>query len=312
MTTVSIVPDGALVYGIQLPVQAKSVRTSSEWERDPGVGTTELVRAALACDDAGFFYVAVCDHVSVAPAAAESGGMSYTWYEPVATLAYLAAVTSRTRLMTNVYVAAYRSPLQTAKSFATLDALSGGRSILGIGVGHLESEFDALGVDYAARGRLTNEAIDGVVAAWAAEPTQQPAPVQQPRPPIWIGGSGAPALRRVAERGDGWIPQGTMRKLMPESIDAIRRRRDEVRAGQALDIGYIHEYVYVGDADWDFGDYTVSGSDQRVIDKCNEMGAMGVNHLQMRFRARDIEEFCDQVAAFGDRIGPYLEGQGAV
>ncbi len=311
MTTVPIVPDGALVYGIQLPVQAKSVRTSSEWERDPSVGTAELVRAAKACDDAGFFYVAVCDHVSVAPAAAESGGMSYTWYEPVATLAYLAAVTSRARLMTNVYVAAYRSPLQTAKSFATLDALSGGRSILGIGVGHLESEFEALGVDYAARGRLTNEAIDGVVAAWATEPAQQPAPVQQPRPPIWIGGSGAPALRRVAERGDGWIPQGTMRKLMPESIDTIHRRRDEVRPGQALDIGYIHEYVYVGDADWEFGDYTVSGSDQRIIDKCNEMGAMGVNHLQMRLRARDIEEFCDQAAAFGERIGPHLEGPGA-
>ncbi len=312
MSTVNVVPDRALVYGIQLPVQAKSVRTSAEWERDPAIGPVELVRAAKACDDAGFFYVAVCDHVSVAPAAAEDGGMSYTWYEPIATLAYLAAVTTRTRLMTNVYVAAYRSPLQTAKSFATLDALSGGRSILGIGVGHLQSEFEALGVDFAARGRLTNEAIDGIIHAWEAVPAQQPAPMQSPRPPLWIGGSGAPALRRVAERGDGWIPQGTMRKLMPESIEAIRRRRDDVRPGRSLDIGYIHEYVYVGEADWDFGDYTVSGSDQRIIDKCNEMGAMGVNHLQMRFRARDIEEFCDQVAAFGDRIGPHLEGMGAL
>jgi probable F420-dependent oxidoreductase len=310
--TVNVVPDGALVYGIQLPVQAKSVRTSSEWERDPSVGAPELVRAAKACDDAGFFYVAVCDHVSVAAAAAEAGGMSYTWYEPIATLSYLAAVTTRTRLMTNVYVAAYRSPLQTAKSFATLDSLSDGRAILGVGVGHLQSEFEALGVDFAARGRLTNEAIDGIVDAWNAEPAQQPAPVQSPRPPIWIGGSGAPALRRVAERGDGWIPQGTMRKLMPESIDAIRRRRDEIRPGETLDIGYIHEYVYVGDANWDFGDYTVSGSDQRIIDKCNEMGAMGVNHLQMRLRARDIDEFCDQAAAFGERIGPHLEGRGAL
>jgi probable F420-dependent oxidoreductase len=308
MSTVAIVPEGALVYGIQLPVQAKSVRTSAEWERGADVGTPELVRAARACDDAGFFYVAVCDHVTVAPPAAEDGGMSYTWYEPIATLSYLAAVTSRTRLMTNVYVAAYRSPLQTAKSFATLDSLSGGRAILGVGVGHLQSEFEALGVDFAARGRLTNEAIDGVLAAWAAAPAQQPAPVQSPRPPIWVGGSGAPALRRVAERGDGWIPQGTPRKQMPESIDAIRRRRDEVRPDAVLDIGYIHEYVYVGDADWDFGDYTVTGSDQRIIDKCNEMGTMGVNHLQMRFRARDIEEFCDQVAAFGDRIGPHLQG----
>lgn len=314
--TVSVVPDGALVYGIQLPVQAKSVRTSAEWERDDEVGATELVRAARACDDAGFFYVAVCDHVRVPPAAANEGGMSTTWFEPVATLSYLAAITARARLMTNVYVAAYRHPLHTAKSFATLDALSGGRVILGIGTGHLEAEFEALDVPFAERGARTNDAVDAILAAWAEQPAQQPAPVQSPRPPVWIGGSAPPALRRVAERGDGWIPQGTPRNQMPESIDLIRRRRDEVRPGAKLDIGYIHEYVYVsgtqvgGEADFD--DYTVSGSDQRIIDKCNEMGEMGVNHLQVRLRARDIEEFCDQAAAFGERIGPHLVGGGAL
>ncbi len=311
--TVNIVPDGKLVYGIQLPVQAKSLRTSMAWERDEAIGTTELVRAAKACDNAGFFYVAVCDHVSVAPPAAIDGGMSATWYDPIATLSYLAALTTQTRLMTNVYVAAYRPPLQTAKHFATIDSLSGGRAILGVGVGHLQSEFDALGVSYADRGALTNAAIDGIVAAWADAFTQQPAPVQSPRPPIWIGGSGAPALRRVAERGDGWIPQGTLRTVMPESIEAIRRHRDEVRPGAKLDIGYIHEHVYVGETDWDFdGEYTVAGSNQRIIDKCNEMGAMGVNHLQMRLRCRELSEFCDQAAAFGEHIGPHLESIGAI
>ncbi len=311
--SVYVVPNGHLVYGIQLPVQAKSIRTSMEWERSDDVGTADLVRAAKACDDAGFFYVAVCDHVTVSPAAAIDGGMSPTWYDPIATLAYVAAVTTRTRLMTNVYVAAYRHPLQTAKHFATLDALSGGRAILGVGVGHLQSEFEALGVSFADRGAGTNDAIDGIVAAWNADFSQQPAPVQVPRPPIWIGGSGAPALRRVAERGDGWIPQGTLRTVMPESIDAIRRHRDVVRPDAKLDIGFIHEYVYVGDTDWDFdGEYTVAGSDQRVIDKCNEMGLMGVNHLQMRLRCRDISEFCDQAVAFGERVGPYLESNGAI
>jgi probable F420-dependent oxidoreductase len=308
--TVAIVPEGALVYGIQLPVQAKSIRTvSGEWERDDAVGPTELVRAAQACDAAGFFYVAVCDHVRVPEAAAVAGGMSTTWYDPVATLSYLAALTTRSRLMTNVYVAAYRNALLTAKTFATLDALSGGRVILGIGVGHLQPEFDALGVPFGERGARTNDAIDGIVAAWAEEPAQLPAPVQYPRPPIWIGGSGAPALRRVAERGDGWIPQGTPRKEMPAAIEAIGRRRDEVRPGARLDIGFIHEPVYVGATSWDFGgEYTVTGTDQRIIDKCNAMGEMGVSHLQMRFRSRDIDEFCDQVAAFGERIGPHLIG----
>jgi len=236
--------------------------------------------------------------------------MSTTWYDAVATLSYLAAVTTRARLMTNVYVAAYRHPLQTAKTFGTLDALSGGRVILGVGAGHLQGEFDALGVPFADRGRLTNEAIDAIKASWSAEYVdelgQQPRPVQQPRPPIWIGGSGRPALRRVAERGDGWIPQGTPRKQMPESIDAIRRHRDDVRPGAQIEIGFIHEYVYVGEPTWDFDDYTVAGSDDRIIEKCNEMGAMGVSHLQVRLRARDLEEFCDQAAAFGARIGPHL------
>ena len=311
--TVTIIPDGTLAFGIQLPIQAKSLRTSAPWERDPAVGTSDLVRAAKACDNAGFFYIAVCDHLMVAPAAANDGGMSTTWYDPIATLSYLAAVTTQTRLMTNVYVVAYRAVEQTAKHFATLDALSEGRVILGVGVGHLQTEFDALGVSFADRGALTNVAIDGVKQAWAADDPQLPLPVQGPRPPIWIGGAGAPALRRVAERGDGWIPQGTPRPQMADAIAVIRNRRDEVRPGVQLDIGYIHEYVYVGDTGWDFdGEYTVSGSDERIIDKCNEMGTMGVNHLQVRLRARDINEFCDQAAAFGERIGPHLRSTGAL
>ncbi|HEX5616148.1 MAG TPA: TIGR03619 family F420-dependent LLM class oxidoreductase, partial [Acidimicrobiia bacterium] len=211
--TVSVVPDGRLVFGLQLPVQALSVRTSMPWERE-GAGPDDIVRVAQTCDRAGFFYVAVCDHVAVPRGPAEM--MSTTWYDPVSTLSYLAALTDTVRLMTNVYVAAYRHPLQTAKTFATLDALSGGRVVLGVGAGHLEGEFAVLGVPFAERGRLTNEAIDGIVAAWSDEwpvldgPTwtasdvgQRPRPVQQPRPPIWIGGSGKAALRRVAERGDG-------------------------------------------------------------------------------------------------------------
>lgn len=311
--TVTVVPNGALVYGMQLPVQAKSVRTSEPWERDDSAGPEAIVRTAAACDAASFFYVAVCDHVAVPRAAATDGGMSTTWYDPVSTLSYLAARTTRTRLMTNVYVAAYRHPLQTAKTFATLDALSGGRVVLGVGAGHLQGEFDALGVPFADRGRLTNEAIDAIKQAWGSEYVdglgQQPRPVQQPRPPIWIGGSGPAALRRVAERGDGWIPQGTPRKAMPEAIDAIRRRRDEARPGAPLDIGFIHEALYVGDASWELPEFTVSGPDARIVDRCNEMGAMGVNHLQLHFRARDVDELCDQIAAFGERIGPHLQGR---
>ena len=313
--TVNVVPDGAMPYGIQLPVQAKSIRTSMAWERDPSVGTAELVRAAKACDDAGFFYVAVCDHVQVPPAAANEGGMSSTWYDPIATLSYLAALTTRTRLMTNVYVAAYRKPLQTAKHFATLDALSGGRVILGVGAGHLAARVrgprravhdpwqGARRRDRRHRRRVVRRMHRSNLRR-CNDRARRSGSADRARPRCGASPSAATAGSRRARRAS----------RCPTSI-AVRsgRHRDKVRPDVRLDIGYIHEYVYVGDASWDFdGEYTVTGSDERIVDKCNDMGAMGVNHLQVRLRARDVEEFCDQAAAFGERIGPHLVSGGSL
>ena len=305
--TVSVVPDGALVYGMQLPVQALSIMTSMPWERE-GTGPVELLAAAQAADAAGFFYVAVCDHIAIPRDKAET--MSTTWFHPVATLAWLAAQTERVRLMTNVLVPAYRHPLETAKAFATLDTLSNGRVILGVGAGHVEGEFDALGIPFAARGRITDDAVDGIITSWLQEYVDgvglAPRPVQTPRPPVWIGGSSKPALRRVAARGDGWIPQGTPRKLMPESIAYVHAQRDEVRPGATFDIGVITELIYVGEPDWDTPKYSLTGSAERIADSLNEYGAMGVSHLQLRFASRSIEELCDQIARFGEEVGPHL------
>ena len=288
-------------------MQALSLLTSQPWERT-GAGPPELLAAARAADAAGFFYVAVCDHVAIPREKAET--MSTTWYHPVATLGWLAGQTTNVRLMTNVFVAAYRHPLETAKAFGTLDALSGGRVILGVGAGHVEGEFAALGIPFAERGRITDDAIDGILAAWTDEYVGdvglRPRPVQRPRPPIWIGGSSKPALRRVAARGDGWIPQGTPKKLMPDAIAYIEAERDRVRPGASFDIGVITEMLHLGDADWELPKHTRSGSTDRIVDALNEYGAMGVSHLQLRFAARSADELCDQIAAFGAEVGPHL------
>lgn len=304
--SVSIVPEGRLVYGIQLPVQALSVMTSMPWEREAGVA--DLLRAAQTADRAGFFYVAICDHVAIPRDKAET--MSTTWFHPVPTLAWIAGQTESVRLLTNVYNVAYRHPLETAKAFATLDHLSGGRVILGIGAGHVEGEFAALGVPFADRGRLTNEAIDGIVDAWTHEFVgdvgQRPRPSQQPRPAIWVGGSSKAALRRVAERGDGWIPQGTPRKLMPESIAYLHAHRDGVRPGQPIDVGMITEHLYLGEPGWDVPKHTLSGSAERIVESLGEYGAMGISHLQLRFASRSADELCDQMERFGAEVGPHL------
>ena len=305
--SIAVVPDGALVYGIQLPVQALSVNTSMPWERE-GSGPTELLRAARAADRAGFFYVAICDHIAIPRDKAEM--MSTTWYHPVATLGWLAGQTESVRLMTNVFVAAYRHPLETAKAFATLDRLSGGRVILGVGVGHVEGEFDVLGVPFADRGALTDAAIDQIVASWLNEYVGDvglaPRPIQQPRPPVWVGGSSNPALRRVAERGDGWIPQGTPRHKMAESIAYLHAHRDQVRPGAPIDIGMITEHIYVGTPDWEVPRYALSGDPDQIAESLNEYGAMGISHLQLRFAARSIDELCDQLEQFGTTVGPQL------
>ena len=307
MSTVSVVPDGVLAYGMQLPVQALSVRVSMPWEQQGTVA--DMVKVAQAADDAGFLYVAVCHHVAIPREPAEM--MSTQWFDPIATLSFLAAHTTRTRLMTNVFIAAYQPALATAKAFATLDTLSNGRTIVGIGAGHVEGEFGALGVSFAERGKLTDDALaiiaDALVNEWTGDDVgQRPRPVQQPHPPIWIGGSGRPALRRVATMADGWIPQATPLDQLPADIDAILRERDRVRPGALPEIGY-HLVAHVGEPTWELPKGVMHGSADRIAEFANtRLGAIGVSHLQVRLLARDAAEQCDQIAAFGAEVGPQL------
>jgi len=306
-SVVSVVPDGVLAYGMQLPVQALSVRVSMPWEQEGTVA--DMVQVAQAADEAGFLYVAVCHHVAVPREPAEM--MSTQWFDPIATLSYLAAHTTRTRLMSNVFIAAYQPARATAKAFATLDTLSNGRAIVGIGAGHVEGEFDALGVSFADRGMLTDDALaiiaDALTNEWTGNDVgQRPRPVQQPHPPIWIGGSGKPALRRVATMADGWIPQATPLDQLPDDIATILRQRDRVRPGAVPEIGY-HLVAHVGEPTWDLPKGVMSGSADRIAEFANKrMGAIGVSHLQVRLLARDAGEQCDQIAAFGAEVGPQL------
>ena len=280
--------------GIQLPVQSQSTYYVEPWE--PTAGRDELAAVARAADDAGFDYVAVCDHVRIPADRAEA--MSTTWYDTVATLGWLAGITATTKLLSHVYVPAYRHPLATAKAFATLDELSGGRVILGVGAGHVEAEFDALGIPFADRGRLTDEAIDGVRAAWA-----DTNPVQKPHPgpiPIWIGGSSPAALRRAATRGDGWLPQGTLKTEMPQAIARIKELMSD--PAKPFTFGALVRPMYVGDPPWDVGKATLAGKPERLRQELADYEAMGVDQVQVRLRSRTHTELVDQLAIFAVEV----------
>lgn len=311
-----LIPTGQVVYGLQLPIQSQSSLYCEPWERT--AGPDELVAVARAAEAAGCFYVAVCDHVAVPERLA--GAMGTTWYDTVATLGMLAGVTTTTRLLSHIAVLPFRHPLLSAKAFSTLDHLSKGRLIIGVGAGHVPEEFAALGVSFERRGRLLDEAIDALSAALSAEfasfsgPTwsfegvgQRPRPVQEPRPPIWVGGSSPAAIRRAAERGDGWLPQGTPRAKLPEQIADLRAWRDKAgRGDEPIDIGANCEFVYVGTPAWDVGAHALTGSADAIASSLRAYPAMGVNQLQIRFRSRDVGELCDQLAAFGTEVGPLL------
>jgi probable F420-dependent oxidoreductase len=235
---VSISPSGTLAVGMQLPIQSKSTNFAEAWEAD--AGAAELARVARAADYAGFAYLAVCDHIAIPSEKAPAMGTE--WWDTVATLGWLAGITDRTRLLSHIYVPAYRHPLQVAKAFATLDVVSGGRIILGVGAGHVREEFELLGLPFEQRGRLLDESIDALRAAFAEDyPTlpgprwpaadlgQHPRSIQEDGPPIWVGGSSPAALRRAAERGDGWLPQGPV-----DADDRAAHRHASGRAPRSL------------------------------------------------------------------------------
>ena len=296
-----IVPAGKVVYGMQLPVQAQSKFFVEPWEID--AGPAEMLAVARAADDANFFYIGVCDHVAIPDDL--SPKMSAVWYDTVATLGWLAGQTKQTRLLSTVFNLAYRHPLVSAKSFGTLDRLSGGRVIVGLGVGHVDKEFAALGLDVAKRAELTSEAYpvfeQALSTGKVGEMEIEPRAVQQPRPPIWFGG-GVPAAVKRAAKADGWIPQGTPKEQLPELIQLFRDERGD----DTGDIGAISEWIYVGEPSWDLGRPAVTGSPEQIADAMRAWTSLGVNHLQVRFPSRSVDELVDQVSAFGNTVGPLL------
>jgi len=209
-------------YGLRIPSFALGPQTAT---------LDAMGRYLRRAEDLGFDCAVSIDHLLLAPPA-----YACTWLEPLALLSALAGVTRTMKLGTMVLVLPLRNPISFAKEWATLDLLSGGRTILGIGVGWHEEEFALMGVPYKERGPRMNEAIEVVKALWAGDRvtyegkfyrfqdlTIDPKPAQTPHPPIWIGGGTQPSeqvyaqtvtnidpvLRRIAKYADTWVPHSS-------------------------------------------------------------------------------------------------------
>lgn len=172
---------------------------------------------AVAAEAAGFHAIALSEHPAPSVKWRTNGG--HNTLDPIAALGFMAGVTSQIKLMTNLYVLPFRNPYLAAKALTSLDLLSDGRLIAGLGAGYLRSEFSAVGVEFDRRAALFDEALAALWSIWvdpempvsgagfsAVGPVWVQRPRQRPHPPIWIGGNGDAALRRVVEYGSGWMP----------------------------------------------------------------------------------------------------------
>ena len=202
--------------------------------------TTEgIIQTACKAEELGFDAIFVNDHIIV-----DGSPRSDSWantYDPLIALSFIAAHTRRIPLGTSVLIMPYRNPIVTAKMFATLDQMSGGRVIAGIGVGWSEAEYNALGAPFHERGARTNEYLRIWQACWQPDPVSfegkffsfadmriSPKPLQQPHPPIWVGGSSRAALRRAAEFGQVWQPTPTPLADLQERMGYLRQACDNI------------------------------------------------------------------------------------
>lgn len=260
-------------------------------------GREEILDAALAAEALGYDSVWVSDHVVVPDSHNVFGDV---FFDPLISLAFIASATSRIELGTSVIVLPYRNPLVLAKSVSSLDALSGGRVVLGVGSGWLKGEFEALGVDYARRGRMTDEYIEIMKELWTSDSPSyegeyfsftgirfEPKPVRKPHPPVWVGGESRRSIERAVTHGDGWHPVG----LGPEELAAKAREvrsllPDEKRESFVISL---RRNVEINEGR-EFGpEETLRGMPGKIRDGIEAYREAGVDHLILYVLSGEFE-----------------------
>ena len=286
-------------FGTSLPAVQQIPARVRAWERD--VGGEEIVAAARAAERAGFAWVSCSDHVAVP--ASRAAAMGATWYDAGSTLAFVGGATERIRLLSHVLVLPYRHPLLVAKQYGTLDHLTRGRVILGVGSGHLKPEFAVLGADYAGRGRVSDEYVQAIAAAWLAEVAEfqgetvafrdvmvSPRVSRRPRPPIWVGGNSRAAVRRAARYGDGWVPW----ELTPDDCaDAVAYARRVRAKGRPDEFEVVAPLSVATDA-------TADG----LLAAIERWGRSGATAFHVGVAAGSLAEHLDRLAWFGGQVVP--------
>ncbi|MEM4658788.1 MAG: LLM class F420-dependent oxidoreductase [Candidatus Methanosuratincola sp.] len=272
-----------------------------------------IAKMACEAEQLGYDSVWVSDHITVPT---YHGGFGQVFYEPLATLSYVAACTKRVLLGTSAIVLPYRNPIVTAKALSTIDVLSGGRLIVGVAAGWLEAEFLALGVPFHERGPLTDEGIEVMRAVFeSSEPTFYgsryrledmvflPLPVQRPRPPIIVAGVSHAAISRAARLGDGWHPVG----LTPEELgQKVRVLHEEIAKRGRGGFGvYLRKNLQIGVVEEREAE-PLRGSPDKVREGIGRYIEAGVTHFVFQVLSGTFEGVLETMRVFMDEIKPGL------
>jgi probable F420-dependent oxidoreductase len=268
-----------------------------------------------AAEGAGFHATYATDHPAPSEAWRAAGG--HDALDPFVALAFVGAATSDLRLMTYLTIVPYRNPFVLAKAVATLDALSAGRVILGVGTGYMKSEFAALNADFDQRNAQFDEYLDVMKRAWTGEPvvyegifvtakgnTAQPPPAQQPHPPIWLGGNSKLTRRRAAEWGQGWMPMPNSREQVRfarapalETLDDLAEMLDYLRA-HAASVGRTDpiEIMYV------LPGHEAHDDPAAQLDLAQRLAELGVTWLAVNGEGETVTEARDFAFRMGEQI----------
>ncbi|MDE0659736.1 MAG: LLM class F420-dependent oxidoreductase [Gammaproteobacteria bacterium] len=310
-------------YGIYLPT------------RGPLAEPDALAAVARDAESMGYASIVVGDHI-VFPVQVESqypytidGGFPGRGdaLEQLSLLAFVAGVTERARLVTSVMILPHRNPLLTAKMLATIDVLSKGRLTVGVGVGWMREEFQALGAaDFDKRGSVSDEYLEILRKCWTQDPVAHrgrfyafealhciPRPVQQPHPPIWIGGHSIRSLRRVARHGDGWHPVGaTSASPLPPAelrslLDRLKRLTDaEGRDYDSLTISFKAPSYDPGRIPPGHGRLHFTGEPDQIAEDLLAYEALGVDEVSFDFRSPPVSQTLDRMQRFMDEVAPLV------
>lgn len=280
--------------GIVTPVLTMLPQAHATWEE---TGTfADVVRIAEVADALGFSHLTCSEHVAVPVDVAATRGARY--WDPLATFGYLAARTATIRFETHVLVLGYHHPLAIAKRYGTLDQVSDGRVILGVGVGSLEEEFDLLDAPFTDRGPRADDAMDALRAAMGrAEPVYDgeyyafrdwivdPA-ARQTRMPMWVGGRSARSLRRAVEHGDGWAPFGLRSAEISSMLAVARDTPAWTERDSPLEVVLQTERPLDPSAEPAF-----------FAERVAALQAAGATAINFRFIHHSVEHYCEQLAA---------------